>query len=72
MQEKTTHGGADRGQGRHALPKEQKMIRVPVEMPPSMRDDLSRIAKKRGKKRNHYIRQVLQHAIDLDLHTDLD
>lgn len=67
---KSTHGGAGRGQGRHVLPAEEKMIARPIDLPQSMWDDLARIAEKYGRKRNTYIRSVLQHAIDLDLHAD--
>lgn len=64
---KSTHGGAGRGQGRHTTPDEQKMIARLVDLPPAMWDALAEIANKHGKKRNAYIRSVLQHAIDLDL-----
>ena len=67
--EKNTHGGAGRGQGRHVLPPEQKMVARLIDLPQSTWDDLAVIAKKHGKARNAYIRQILQHAIDLDLST---
>lgn len=68
--DKSTRGGAGRGQGRHALPSDEKMVARPIDLPQSMWDDLAHIALKHDKKRNAYIRSVLQRAIDLDLHAD--
>ena len=62
-----THGGRRANAGRHSLAPEQKMVARPVDLPQTMWDDLARVAEKHGKKRNAYIRSVLQHAIDLDL-----
>jgi metal-responsive CopG/Arc/MetJ family transcriptional regulator len=43
------------------------MIARLVDLPQTMWDDLARIADAQGKKRNAYMRQILQQAIERDL-----
>jgi hypothetical protein len=74
MPEKSTHGGKRDGAGRHPSPPEQlltpKLVRVPFDVLPSMRDDIDKAAEKHRKTRNAYLRDVVQQALDLDLRAD--
>lgn len=65
--EKSTHGGAGRGQGRHPLPEDKKMVSRLIDLPSSMWDDLDRAAGSQSKNRNAYIRDVLQTSLNVDL-----
>jgi hypothetical protein len=74
MPEKSTHGGKRDGAGRHPSPPEQlltpQLVRVPLDVLPSMRDDIGRAAKKAKKTRNAYLRDIIQRANEEILRAD--
>lgn len=52
--------------GRPPLPEEEKMVARLIDLPPAMWDELEQLASKHQQKRNAYIRNILQGAIDAD------